>query len=614
MFRLINSSQGLRPTLISKIKLAKNQNITPSSSSITTNPNIEFFRNNATISTSHSNNNISPKLQERNITNEYKEKFQNYHHKYHKPTHLNRWNNQDDKEYKDLDNLSNLIQDESFKNQMSELNLYKYSANLYSATITSRRSRLGKSRNRDKDQAEAFNEDLTYQTAIINLSEMIASGDFNKILSTRILFKVFGTLLQFKLYNEILNLWENGVSQSEQEKENNNNENNIGQLYLSHDVLSIVLQVAYETKRFSYEEIKSIYNMSVNENEPVHPFLSDRIGQVAISEGDHGRGLDALEALMNSYETNPEERSILGGLAQLHLSFIGNCKDTVIAKRFFEKAIDNSDGLPYVVVLKAPYMVSFLQNCSDAGDSTEDIIELWSRIANHYTENVNDLSSKSATINTGLFKIFFGKYPNPDEESIKLLKLIFTKCPKIDEVFLNTLISNMTWKDKSLIQDVIDAFDKFNVEKSIISNRVILKQAGTVDYSYEEILKLWNNLLLKLDEEHYRYIANADWSSLRAATVFSESFKSKERDALYYSLLKQYKNYMQHDKACINFLRGWIKNADIYKNVSRITTETNPKFENEIDIKIPNFKYLKENVNYPKITQKITDANPRLME
>ncbi|KAI5961640.1 RMD9 [Candida pseudojiufengensis] len=609
MFRLINSSQGLRPTLISKIKLAKNSTIPPSSS-ITPNPSIEFFRNNATITNTHTTNSNNNILNDRTTNDEYKERFQNYTHKYHKPSHINRWNKSNDKEYKELNKLSNLLQDENFKNQLNEMNLYKYSANLYSATITSRRLRLGNSRNRDKDQEDAFNEDLTYQTAIINLTEMIAAGDFNKILSTRILFKVFGTLLQFKLYNEILNLWETGVSQSEEQDKNTG----VGQLYLSHDVLSIVLQVAYETKRFSYEEIKSIYNMSVNENEPIHPFLSDRIGQVAISEGDHARGLDALEALMNSYETNPEERSVLGGLAQLHLSFIGNCKDTTIAKRFLEKAIDKSDGLPYVVVLKAPYMASFLQNCYDAGDSMEEIIDYWSRISQHYHDNMDDLSSKAATINTSLFKIFFTKYSEPNEDSLKFLKLIFTKCPNIDEVFLNTLISNMIWKDKSLVQDVIDAFEKFKVNKSLISYRVILKQAGNVNYSIEEILKLWNDLLNKLDQENYKYIANADWSSLRAATVFSENFKSKERESLYYSILKTYKNYMQHDKACINFLRGWIKDAKIYKQISKLTTEDNPKFENEIEIEIPNFENLKENVNYSKITKRITDANPRLIE
>ena len=119
---------------------------------------------------------------------------------------------------------------------------------------------MGKSRNRDKDQAAAFNEDVTYQTAILNLSELIINGDLNEVLSSRMLFKVFGTLLQFKLNTEILSLWENGVNSE------------VGKLFLAHDVLSIVIQVGYETHRFTYEEIKQIYDMSVVEGEPVHPF------------------------------------------------------------------------------------------------------------------------------------------------------------------------------------------------------------------------------------------------------------------------------------------------------------------------------------------------------
>ncbi|KAI5968145.1 RMD9 [Candida margitis] len=616
MFRLINTSQGLRPSLISKIKLAKNGSGVPTASSLTTTTTTPqpsaaldsklFFRNNSTASASAT---ISSSFQEKPISNDYKEKFAYYEHKHHQPNYAKRWTPRDSSTYQDIEEISNLIQDEKFRSQMSEKDLYRYTANLYSATITSRKTRLGNSRNRDKDQADAFKEDVVYQTAVLNLMELVAAGDFNNVLSSRILFKIFGTLLQFKLNTEIMSLWENGVSQSEKSS------NGIGQLYLSHDVLSIVLQVAYETKRFNYEEIKSIYNMSVNENEPVHPFLSDRIGQVAINEGDHARGLDALEDLMALYEKNPQEKSILGGLAQLHLSFIGQCKDVVIAKRFFDRAVDNAESLPYVVVLKAPYMVSFLENCVNAGDSMEDVIQLWSRISNHYGEtSAATSSSKSATINAGLFKLFFNKYPEPNEESIKLLKLIFTKAPKIDEVFLNTLISNMQWTEKSLAQDVIDAFDKFNVEKSIISHRVILKQAGQVDYSVPEILQLWNNLLAKLDAENYKYIANADWSALRAATAFAENYKSDERLGLYFSLVKAYKNYMQHNGACVNFIRSWIKDANVYKQVSRITTEEDPHFSNEVAIEVPHFQHLRENVNYRAASKKVTDANPRLLD
>ena len=37
----------------------------------------------------------------------------------------------------------------------------------------------------------------------------------------------------------------------------------VGKLYLAHEVLSIVIQVGHETRRFNYDEIKQIYEMSV---------------------------------------------------------------------------------------------------------------------------------------------------------------------------------------------------------------------------------------------------------------------------------------------------------------------------------------------------------------
>ncbi|KAL6453002.1 RMD9 RNA-binding protein RMD9 [Candida maltosa Xu316] len=579
MFRLIasNAQQGFKPSLLSKVKHAKNTTkfgtATSQPISFDSNNMINYqIRNNSSAATAT--------VPASKIIDQYQEKLRHYKLNAHKPIHIKSRGH--------------------FRAQLTEDHLFKFASNIYSSTINSRRSRLGKARNRDNDQAAAFNEDVSYQTAVLSLAELIASGELNSILSSRTLFKVFGTLLQFKLSNDILSLWESGIS------------GEVGSLYLAHDVLSIVIQVGYESKRFSYEEIKQIYDSSVVEGEPVHPFLSDRIGQVAISEGDHARGLDALESLMTLYESDPKERAVLGGLAQLHLSFIGQCKDIAIAKRFFEKAL-NPGGLPYVVVLKSPYMVSFLQNCSDGGDSMETLIELWKRISTQYIRDNHDLSSKSATINTGLFKIFFDKYPEPTEEAVKMLSLIFEKCPKIDEVFLNTMVSIMSWNDKDLFQKIVNAYEKYNVEKSIISHRIILKQAGLIEFSNSDILNLWNELLHKLDEENYTYIANADWASLRAATLFSEKYKD-QRTGVYFSILKKYKDYMQHNYAAVKFLRNWVRNADAYKLISRITVEEDPVIEDEIKVTVPAFKNLKKNVNYRAVTKEVTNAAPRLIE
>ena len=84
--------------------------------------------------------------------------------------------------------------------------MFVYASNLYSGTINLRRARLNKSKIEIKIKRSAFREDMTLQSAVLNLTEIISTGELNSVLSARTLFKVFGTLLQFKLNDEIVNL------------------------------------------------------------------------------------------------------------------------------------------------------------------------------------------------------------------------------------------------------------------------------------------------------------------------------------------------------------------------------------------------------------------------
>jgi hypothetical protein len=606
MFRLIasNAQQGFKPSLLLKVKHAKNTTkfasaTQPAPVDSNNNTLINYqIRNKSTATRS------TPPPTRSSIPEDasYQPKYRNRKPRNYKPARQSDYDYQHfvSKSFEEIQQYQTRLQEGTFKSEISEQELFRYATDIYNGTINLRRKRLGKTRNRDRDEKDAFVEDLAYQTAILSLAELIISGELNHALSARSLFKVFGTLLQFKLNTEVLNLWETGVN-SEQ-----------GKLFLSHPVLSVVIQVGYETKRFNYDEIKQIYDMSVVPNEPVHPFLSDRTGQVAISEGDHARGLDALESMMTLYEKNPNEESVLGGLAQLHLSFIGHCKDIAIAKRFFEKAI-TPGGLPYVVALKSPYMVSFFENCSAAGDSMEEIIDLWARISRHYEQEGHALFSKNASICNGLFKVFFTKYPEPTPEAKELLHLIFRINPPANEILSNTLISNMPWEDKEFFQEIAQSYDRYGIDKTMVCHRIILKQAGHIEFSNEEILDLWNQLLRKLDDQEYFYIANADWSALRAATMFSDKFK-EQRTPLYLSILKTYKDYMQHDYAAKRFLRNWIKDPSAYKSISKISTESNPTFEGEIKIEVPEFKNLRRNISYREATKEIIDSTPLLID
>ena len=140
-----------------------------------------------------------------------------------------------------------------------------------------------------------------------------------------------------------------------------------------------------------------------------------------------------------------------------------------------------------------------------------------------------------------------------------------------------------------------------------------MKQSKQIEYTNEEILQLWNELLGKLDEAGYTYIANADWSALRASTMFSGKF-SYQRTGLYLSVLGKYKDYMQNNFAAIQFLRNWVRDANAYRLISKITLEENPQFDGAIKVDIPEFDSLRPNINYREVTKQVTDADPRLLE
>ncbi|CAK9438983.1 uncharacterized protein LODBEIA_P32070 [Lodderomyces beijingensis] len=640
MFRLISSHQGVRPTLLSQLK--HNGTNTPtwlsttsSASGSTSNGNANagsslasrvsapsgkldsplylLKRSNSTLASATASPSarlqdlqLKQKSEARQASDRIIKKqgylfFQISKNNQRKSTYLGELVNLT-KEFSDLMAI------DSFRQELREKELEKFASNLYNASILSRRNRLESARNRDKDNVRLFQYDVTCQNAILKLAELVATGEFTKILNEKILFHVFGTMMQFQLDEDILNLWETGVNMKEKDGVN------VANIFLNQDVLSIVLGVAYQSKRFNYEEIKSISAMSVVDGKLTSPLLVERIGQIAISEGDHGKGLDSLETLMSFLEEDPGMKNVLGAMSQLHLSFIGNCKDVTIAKRFFFKATEEQNSLPYNVPLKAPYIVSLFENCAACDDSMEEIINLWSRASSQFVDHMRDQSARLATIHTGMFKVFFAKYPEPTEEALKLYESLFTKAESVDELFLNTLISQMTWTDKSLVEDAIGLFDKFNIAKSLISHRIILKKAGNADFSIEDILSKWTSLLKKLDEHRYSYIAAADWSALRNSTILSTAFSTKERHGLYYSIVKRYGNYMQHPEAALRFLRNWIPTAWAYRQISRITTEDSPVFEHEVEIPQEDFQHLRPNIDYREVTKTVTEAKPRLLD
>jgi hypothetical protein len=494
-----------------------------------------------------------------------------------------------------LQGVFQLFDDDSVRSLMSQFELKSYVRLLNSAIFANRTTRLSGSKNRDKDQYNrSFKDDVALKSAVLNLADVIISGDFDKIISPHIITVLMSSMLQYQFYPEMINLWETGIN-SEQSA-----------IYLSQSILAAILPVAYSNNRFTYEEILQIYELNVANAQQVQQNLLCSMGKISIMANDISRALDALEELLKLYENKlSQESQILASLCDLHLSFIGSCKDIKVSRHFFDKVTINRE-LPYNVVLKVPHVVSLLNNCYVNNEPLETILYFWKSTINHYgfeDSNRNILNSRYSILNNTMFQIFFKFYPELTSESFgKLREIIasYAEVRKVDETFLNTIINNYCWGNKEILEQLIDNYAIYGIERTPVSYRIALKKTGSLpDYTNEEILAKWNDSLKLLDDQDYKYIPIADWAAIRDATILSPY---PERKQLYLSIVNIYKNYMQNKHACLRFIGNWTKDNANYPDIAKITSG-NPVFDGQNDIVIPEFKNLRENVDYKQYTQ-----------
>jgi hypothetical protein len=333
------------------------------------------------------------------------------------------------------------------------------------------------------------------------------------------------------------------------------------------------------------------------------------MGKIAIAAGDYSRGLDSLESILQLYENAQQlhnKSKILASLSDLHLSFIGSCKDIKISKHFFDKVVHYD--LPYRVKLKVPHIQSLLENCYEQNEPMDNILYFWrASIAHYNTENVLVLNSRYAILNNALFSIFFKKYPELNEDSFNKLREIiamYAESKPIDEVFLNTIVGNYSWDSKEVLEQIIENYDVYNVKRTPVSYRVCLKKTGLLEsYSNEEILQKWNASLQHLDLNKFTYIPVADWAALRDATILSK-YKDARKE-FYLSVLDKYKDYIQDHRSCIRFVRYWIKRKDVAADIDRVALKEPHTFDCDIDIQVPQFRHLRKNIDYVKEVQKI---------
>ncbi|EGV66186.1 hypothetical protein CANTEDRAFT_112666, partial [Yamadazyma tenuis ATCC 10573] len=414
-------------------------------------------------------------------------------------------------------------------------------------------------------------------------------GELKNILNADSLVLYFNAMNQFQFYTESIDAWEQGV-----------NDNKIGGIYLSEKVLSVVLPIAQKIERFSYEEICRIYELNTAKASDISPQLICSMGKISIAAGDYKKGLDFLESLLKYFEErkhNPSNANYY--LGDLHLSFIGSCDDVVVAKHFFDKVI-NYD-LPYMVKLKVPYVQKLMENCHKNNESLDTILYFWKATVHHYATDKRavEINSRYSNLNNTMFKIFFKFYPELTTESFGKLKEIisdFNSIKPVDEIFLNTLITNYAWKDKVVFNQLIDNYTVFGINRTQVSYRVCLKKIGEIKgFTHEEISQKWSESLESLDEKRFKYIPNADWASIRDATIWSKEERD-ERIDLYWQIVHQYKNFMQDKSTCIRFVRNWMKNEHGYEDLKNHVV--NGK---DSELQTPNFKNLKRSVNFDQV-------------
>ncbi|EGW31779.1 uncharacterized protein SPAPADRAFT_140469 [Spathaspora passalidarum NRRL Y-27907] len=497
----------------------------------------------------------------------------------------------------ELDTSLELLETKAVRDRLSEEQLTGFVYNIERMIFHQKRRRLRNNFNRDRDTQGAFQTEIMIQSAALKLFDMINAGSLTHCLSAEALYRLFLILHSFYLRSEIVSYWEAGVSNPD-----------IANFFVDQKVLSTALFMAYEIKRFSYEEIQQIYDLNTPDKTNVFPDLLTSVGKVALLENDYDRALDLFEQLMISLERDHKNTST--AIAEMHLNFISMCREVDIAKHFFDKAYD-SRKLPYTVKLKAPHMISFMRNCSEAGESMDEILQIWKKllIKSMETAKYDPKGAKSANLNSGMFKLLFDKYPEYTEEAKKYLNKMFTMNPQINEIFINAAISNYSWQDRQTFDMLVDAYDKYGIPKTMMSNRIILKQAGLFDHSNEEIIEFWNNLLYSLDELKYSHIAVPDWAAIRDATILSEHY-GDQRTGLYMSILKAYKDYMQNDFACVKFLRGFGRNAEHVRLLKKFT-EGEPHFDNEVEITVPgDLHSLKKHIDFKDCAKRFYQDQP----
>ncbi|CCH57978.1 hypothetical protein TBLA_0A01780 [Henningerozyma blattae CBS 6284] len=317
------------------------------------------------------------------------------------------------------------------------------------------------------------------------------------------------------LFQEAVDIWKNAINDTNKYTTN---------IFLNPRVVGVILPILYDNG-VSYPEIQTLYEKSSSMINYFHPNLSVGMIRASLSAGQNDMALKLFQKLC---EESTEMK--YGYLIETHLSFIGECKDLNVAQTFFDKALN--DEMPYKIDLQVSYVKSFLKNIWNNTHNFHHVYEIWYKSSVHYGRDVNH--GISSSLNDTFFDVFFENYSNDKVQGFHALQTMiqtYNTIKPIDEPFFNIILAKCTiWRDRAIIDFIDEGYELFNIPKTIVAYRILLKSMGSVDdASNGEILQRWVDLITKSDEIGQRFIANADWAALRDATVTWTQF-NRDKD------------------------------------------------------------------------------------
>lgn len=324
-------------------------------------------------------------------------------------------------------------------------------------------------------------------------------------------------------------------------------------------VLGTMLPIIFESQIITFEEAKKLFEEAVKAQTYFPHNLYVGMILTCLKADENIMALELFEKLCNN-----STGVAYGYITETHLAFIGQCKDLDISEKFLDRAINNE--MPYRVEVQVSYVNSLMNNIWNFSKDFAKIENVWSKVVKFYTDNRLRLSVFSS-LNNEFFTYFFETYKNDKETGlIKLQEIIsqYNEVKGIDEPFLNVILAKCSvWGEKEVINYIEKNFELFNIPKTLITHRILLKTMGSVDeVGTEELLSRWHDIIHKIDSQGNSYIANADWAALRDATIkwAQENQSSKEaaqeRVDLYLQVVKQYQKFCSAGHQRFRILKG----------------------------------------------------------